>query len=139
MNPVEDPLQARMGQKMTCGQGTTKRGNTCLDWEPNRERSTRGKSLAQALSREVKDVRDLIKVRRNILYRDTRQSSTNLVKPVNGILNETFDFWFLDLGTGRKRQRAEMSRGIEEAAGVEAVQHAETRRDDESQVEEAGK
>ena len=86
MNPIEEPLQARMGQKMTCGQGTTKRGNTCLDWEPNRERSTRGKSLAQALSGEAKDVRDLIKVRRNILYRDTRQSPTNLVKPVNGIL-----------------------------------------------------
>ncbi|CAD1478022.1 unnamed protein product, partial [Heterotrigona itama] len=61
MNPIEDPLQARMGQKMTCGQGTTKRVNTCLDWEPNRERSTRGKSLVQALSGEVKDVRDLIK------------------------------------------------------------------------------
>ncbi|XP_043524063.1 centrosomin-like isoform X2 [Frieseomelitta varia] len=58
MNPIEDPLQTRMGQKMTCGQGTTKRGNTCLDWEPNRERSTRGK---KALSGEVKDVRDLIK------------------------------------------------------------------------------
>lgn len=61
MNPIEDPLQTRMGQKMTCGQGTITRGNICLDWEPNRERSTKGKSLAQALSEEVKDVKDLIK------------------------------------------------------------------------------
>ncbi|CAL7951388.1 unnamed protein product [Xylocopa violacea] len=61
MNPIEDPLLARMGQKITCVQGMTKRGNTCLDWEPNRERSTRVKSPIQALSGEVKDVRDLIK------------------------------------------------------------------------------
>ncbi|XP_076754592.1 phosphodiesterase 4D interacting protein centrosomin isoform X2 [Xylocopa sonorina] len=61
MNPIEDPLLARMGQKITCVQGTTKRGNTCLDWEPNRERSTRVKSPIQALGGEVKDVRDLIK------------------------------------------------------------------------------
>ncbi|CAK9833756.1 CDK5 regulatory subunit-associated protein 2 [Anthophora retusa] len=62
MNPIEDPLQARIGQKATCIQGVTKRGNTCLDWEPNRERlTTRVKSPIRALSGEVKDVRDLIK------------------------------------------------------------------------------
>ncbi|CAK9816411.1 CDK5 regulatory subunit-associated protein 2 [Anthophora quadrimaculata] len=62
MNPIEDPLQARIGQKATCIQGVTKRGNTCLDWEPNRERlTTRMKSPIRALSGEVKDVRDLIK------------------------------------------------------------------------------
>lgn len=66
MNPNENPLQSRVGQT-SCGQGTTKRVNTCLDWEPNRERSTRGKSLVQSLSEEVKDVRDLIKVCKNIL------------------------------------------------------------------------
>ncbi|XP_017766897.1 PREDICTED: centrosomin isoform X1 [Eufriesea mexicana] len=61
MNPIEDPLQTRMGQKISCAQGVTKRGNTCLDWEPNRERSTRVKSPVHALSGEVRDVRDLIK------------------------------------------------------------------------------
>nr|XP_034190787.1 centrosomin isoform X2 [Osmia lignaria] len=61
MNPIEDPLQSRMGQKLTCVQGMTKKANTCLDWEPNRERSTRMKSPLQTLSGEVKDVRDLIK------------------------------------------------------------------------------
>ncbi|XP_071875855.1 phosphodiesterase 4D interacting protein centrosomin isoform X2 [Bombus fervidus] len=61
MNSVEDPLQARMGQKMTCVQGTTKRGTTCLDWEPNRERSTRVKSPVQTLNGEIRDIRDLIK------------------------------------------------------------------------------
>ncbi|CAK9798579.1 CDK5 regulatory subunit-associated protein 2 [Anthophora plagiata] len=62
MNSTEDPLQARIGQKATCIQGVTKRGNTCLDWEPNRERlTTRVKSPIRALSGEVKDVRDLIK------------------------------------------------------------------------------
>ena len=65
MNSVEDPLQARMGQKMTCVQGMTKRGNTCLDWEPNRERSTRVKSPVQTLNGEIRDIRDLIKVRGN--------------------------------------------------------------------------
>nr|XP_033191374.1 dynactin subunit 1-like [Bombus vancouverensis nearcticus] len=61
MNSVEDPLQARMGQKMSCVQGITKRGNTCLDWEPNRERSTRVKSRVQTLNGEIRDIRDLIK------------------------------------------------------------------------------
>lgn len=61
MNSVEDPLQARMGQKMSCVQGMTKRGNTCLDWEPNRERSTRVKSPVQTLNGEIRDIRDLIK------------------------------------------------------------------------------
>lgn len=66
VNPNEDPLQMRMGQKVTV-QGMTKRVNTCLDWEPNRERSTRMKSPVHGLSGEIKDVRDLIKVRRNFL------------------------------------------------------------------------
>ncbi|XP_043252265.1 centrosomin isoform X1 [Colletes gigas] len=61
MSPIEDPLQSRMEQKATCAQGTTKRGNTCLDWEPNRERSTRVKIPLQALGEEIRDVRDLIK------------------------------------------------------------------------------
>ncbi|KAG9428131.1 centrosomin isoform X1 [Apis mellifera carnica] len=60
VNPNEDPLQMRMGQKVTV-QGMTKRVNTCLDWEPNRERSTRMKSPVHGLSGEIKDVRDLIK------------------------------------------------------------------------------
>ncbi|XP_076160987.1 phosphodiesterase 4D interacting protein centrosomin isoform X2 [Ptiloglossa arizonensis] len=55
MNPIEDPLQSRMGQKTTCSQGMTKRGSTCLDWEPNRERSTRVKLPLQVLSGEMKD------------------------------------------------------------------------------------
>ncbi|KOC62941.1 Centrosomin [Habropoda laboriosa] len=61
MRPMEDPLLARIGQKATCIQGVTKRGNTCPDWELNRERLTRVKSPIRALSGEVKDVRDLIK------------------------------------------------------------------------------
>ncbi|XP_076687400.1 phosphodiesterase 4D interacting protein centrosomin isoform X2 [Andrena cerasifolii] len=55
MNPTEDPLQSKMGQKVTSAQGMAKRGNTCLDWEPNRERSTRVKSPLQTFSGEVKD------------------------------------------------------------------------------------
>ncbi|XP_076687404.1 phosphodiesterase 4D interacting protein centrosomin isoform X6 [Andrena cerasifolii] len=61
MNPTEDPLQSKMGQKVTSAQGMAKRGNTCLDWEPNRERSTRVKSPLQTFSGEVKDVRNFIK------------------------------------------------------------------------------
>ncbi|XP_053980888.1 centrosomin isoform X1 [Hylaeus volcanicus] len=60
MNLIEDPFQSRMGQKATCGQGTTKRGSACLDSEPNRERSPRLKDPLQALG-EVKDARGLIK------------------------------------------------------------------------------
>nr|XP_012143776.1 PREDICTED: centrosomin isoform X3 [Megachile rotundata] len=61
MNSIEDPLQSRMGQKMTCVQGMAKKANTGLDWEPNRERSMRLKSPLQTLGGETKDVRDLIK------------------------------------------------------------------------------
>ncbi|XP_017882781.1 centrosomin isoform X2 [Ceratina calcarata] len=57
-NPIEDPLQARMGQKLSC---TSRRGNSSLDWEPNRERSTRVKSPIRTLTGEPKDVRDLVR------------------------------------------------------------------------------
>ncbi|XP_076239387.1 phosphodiesterase 4D interacting protein centrosomin isoform X2 [Calliopsis andreniformis] len=55
MNSIEDPLQSRMGQKITSTQGMTKKANTCLDWEPNKERSTRVKSPVQFIGEEIKD------------------------------------------------------------------------------------
>lgn len=77
INPIEDPLQIRMGQKVTSSQGGTKKVNPSLDWEPNRERSTRVKSPLQVISGEVKDVKDLIKVRVNS-HRSLFYNTSNL-------------------------------------------------------------
>ncbi|XP_015438709.1 PREDICTED: centrosomin isoform X2 [Dufourea novaeangliae] len=51
---IEDPLQSRLGQKITSAEAVTKRENTCLDWEPNRERSSRAKSPTDTLSGETR-------------------------------------------------------------------------------------
>ncbi|XP_076643396.1 phosphodiesterase 4D interacting protein centrosomin isoform X3 [Halictus rubicundus] len=61
----EEPLQSRLGQKMINADGSTKRENTCFDWEPNRERSSRSKSRSKSPigipNGETKSVRDLVK------------------------------------------------------------------------------
>ncbi|XP_031841742.1 phosphodiesterase 4D interacting protein centrosomin isoform X2 [Nomia melanderi] len=61
MKSIEDPLQSRLGQKITNADGTMKRENTCLDWEPNRERSSRAKSPTDILCEETKALKDLMK------------------------------------------------------------------------------
>lgn len=91
VNPNEDPLQTRMGQKVTM-QGMTKRVNTCLDWEPNRERSTRMKSPVHGLSGEIKDVRDLIKVRRrNFLLVPLLLCSLSTIYTLENFSKKTFN------------------------------------------------
>lgn len=60
-SPLDDPLQLRMGQKVSCAQTIPKRGSSGLDWEPNRERSPRMKSPFDTLGGEVSEVKGLVK------------------------------------------------------------------------------
>ncbi|XP_076278704.1 phosphodiesterase 4D interacting protein centrosomin isoform X2 [Lasioglossum baleicum] len=61
MKLIDEPLQSRLGQKLTNADGLTIRENVCLDWEPNRERSPRSKSPTDTPNGETKSARDLVK------------------------------------------------------------------------------
>lgn len=61
MKLIEEPLQSRLGQKMINADGSGKRENACLDWKPNRERSSRSKSPVGTLNGKTKSVRDFVK------------------------------------------------------------------------------
>ncbi|KAG7208405.1 hypothetical protein KM043_014637 [Ampulex compressa] len=59
LSSIVDPLQSRMGQKSSCVQGAIR--NSCLDWEPDRERSTKSRLSSQTLGSELLDVKVLVK------------------------------------------------------------------------------
>lgn len=61
MKLIDEPLQSRLGQKLTNADGLTIKETVCFDWEPNSERSSRSKSPAYTPNGETKSERDLVK------------------------------------------------------------------------------